>query len=317
MNTAELPRYCFGTWAIGGGDSWGECDEKESESSLRLAMDSGFTWFDTAPAYGNGLSETILGRAMRSQRDRIMITSKCGLVWDEKGSMVHKQRDGVTVYRNLTPDSIRRQLEQSLRRLGTDYIDVYVTHHQNPADSLDDAVDCLLRLIEEGKIGAFGISNSSISNAEGYCAHSKPLLDQEGYSILNQSKSDLLRFAESNGIYFQAYSPLERGLLTGHVSPDAQIIGAAKQSNPWFERGKIIRINKMLESVGALAMELDVSVGVLVCAYTASLSPAMGLCIGGRTRKQVEENSKLLSFSLSDEVRRKVSGILAESDLFE
>ena len=148
----DFPKFSLGTWSMGGGDSWGECDDRESISTVHAALDLGVKWIDTAPAYGNGRSEELLGKALKGRRQDIILASKCGLVWDETGSMEHIRRDGLVVYRNLTPPSIRRQLEATLTRLDTDYLDLYITHHQNPNDSLEATIGCLEELKKEGKV---------------------------------------------------------------------------------------------------------------------------------------------------------------------
>lgn len=298
-----LPRVSFGTWSMGGGDSWGESDERETLSSLHLAMDSGFTYFDTAPAYGNGRSEILLGKAVKGRRDKIIIASKCGLEWGESGSMLHKERDGVKVWRNLRKDAIKRQTEESLKRLNTDYIDVLLTHWQCPVDPMEETVEALEELKAEGKIRAWGSCNNTPESIEGYFSNGlKPILMQERWSLLERKNDDLLKLSEEKGVMFQAYSSMERGLLTGKVSPATLVVGSAKKSDPWFKRENIEKVNKALEPLMELAFSEKVPLQVLLSAYALSLSPAMGLILGARKMEQVKENALLLSYNISDEI---------------
>lgn len=301
MESGKL-KIAFGTWAIGGGDSWGASDEKESLAALDAAIDSGFLYFDTAPAYGNGRSERLLGRAVKGRRDKVLIQTKCGLEWGETGSMLHKERDGVKVWRNLGKAAVIRQTEESLKRLSTDYIDILLTHWQCPADPLDETIEALETLKRDGKIRAWGSCNNTPESLEGYFRHS-PLLIQERWSLLESSRSALIVFCEEKGVLFQAYSSMERGLLTGKVLPESEIRGSAKKSDPWFRKGNIERVNRALIPLQELAASEGVPLNVLISAYALSASPAMGLVIGARKVSQVEENAALLSYVMSEEVK--------------
>ncbi|MGN1163674.1 MAG: aldo/keto reductase [Candidatus Ornithospirochaeta sp.] len=310
MEKLELPRIAFGTWAMGGGDSWGKSDDSESLYSLSLAMELGFTYFDTAPAYGNGRSEVLLGKAIKNCRDKVIVASKCGLEWGESGSMLHKERDGVKVWRNLRKDAIVRQVEASLSRLDTDYIDVLLTHWQCPVDPIDETIEALEELKKSGKIRAWGSCNNTPESFLGYLSNGhSPILFQERWSLLERGNEGKLRTAEENGVMFQAYSSMERGLLTGKVKPEDIIEGSAKKSDPWFRRKNIERVNKALSPLSAMADEEGVPLSVLINAYSLSLSPAMGLVLGARKREQVKENAGILSYTLNDEKKKRIDSI--------
>ena len=300
-------KIAFGTWSIGGGDSWGPNDEKESLRALSAALDYGFTYFDTAPAYGNGLSETLLSKVLPPVRDKVIIATKCGLEWGEDGSMLHKERDGVKVWRNLKPQAIRRQTEASLRRLCTDYIDILLTHWQCPVDSIEETVETLEALKKEGKIRAWGSCNNTPLSLEGYFkGEGRPVLFQERWSLLEEKNKDILRYAEEKGVLFQAYSSMERGLLTGKVVPGGEIVGSAKRSDSWFRKENIEKVNKALLPLKRIAQDCSIPLQVLLSAYALSLSPSMSLVIGARKVEQVKENALLLDFRISDEIKREV-----------
>ena len=303
----NLPRVAFGTWSIGGGDSWGKNDENESVSALSAAIDLGFTYFDTAPAYGNGLSEILLGKVVKGRRDKLLIATKCGLEWGENGSMLHKERDGVKVWRNLKPEAIKRQVEDSLKRLDTDYIDVLLTHWQCPVDPLENTVRAMEDLKKEGKIRAWGSCNNTPDSLSGYFEDDlKPVLFQERWSLLERKNENILNYAEKKGVIFQAYSSMERGLLTGKVKPTDEIKGSAKKSDKWFKKENIERVNDALKPLIPLCEKNNVPMHVLLSSYALSLSPSFSLVLGARRVEQVVDNRRILSFSLSQEDKEEI-----------
>lgn len=304
----NLPRVAFGTWSIGGGDSWGKNDERESLSALSAAIDLGFTYFDTAPAYGNGLSERLLGEVIKSRRDKVFVATKCGLDWGESGSILHKERDGVKVWRNLKPDAIKRQVEGSLKRLDTDYIDVLLTHWQCPVDPLEESIRAMEDLRKEGKIRAWGSCNNTPESLVGYFENGqKPILFQERWSLLETANENILKVAEEKGVIFQAYSSMERGLLTGKIKPEDEIRGSAKKGDKWFRKENIVRVNEALAPLLGIADKNNVPLQVLLSSYALSLSPSFSLVLGARRIEQVVENRSVLTFALSEEDKNEIT----------
>lgn len=152
--TLKTPYIGMGTWAIGGGTWWGENDDALSIRTIEEAIDRGIVWFDTAPVYGIGHSENVVGKAIKQNRSRILLSTKCGLEWDHETPCFHKVMEGRNVYRDLSASAIRKNLEDSLRRLQTDYIDIYYTHWQTPDFSLyplEETMDTLLQLKKKGR----------------------------------------------------------------------------------------------------------------------------------------------------------------------
>lgn len=304
----NLPRVAFGTWSIGGGDSWGKNDERESLSALSAAIDLGFTYFDTAPAYGNGLSERLLGEVIKSRRDKVFVATKCGLDWGESGSILHKERDGVKVWRNLKPDAIKRQVEGSLKRLDTDYIDVLLTHWQCPVDPLEESIRAMEDLRKEGKVRAWGSCNNTPESLVGYFENGqKPILFQERWSLLETANENILKVAEEKGVMFQAYSSMERGLLTGKIKPEDEISGSAKKGDRWFKKENIVRVNEALKPLMGIAEKNNVPLQVLLSSYALSLSPSFSLVLGARRIEQVVENRSVLTFALSEEDKNEIT----------
>ncbi|MFA6732180.1 MAG: aldo/keto reductase [Sphaerochaeta sp.] len=297
----EIPALALGTWAIGGGDSWGESDDALSIKTIHRSLELGVTFIDTAPAYGNGLSEELLGKALQGRRSSCILATKCGLVWgaDDEGS-VHKSRDGVVIRRNLSPRSIQKQVEESLVRLKTDHIDLLLTHWQSIEPfftPIEETVEALEALQKEGKIRSYGACNVELDHLKEYQKHGKPALIQERYSMLTRNKAELASYCAEQGITFQAYSPLERGLLTGKASE--QVIGSAKTSISWFEPGKRERVQAMLHSLEGMAQKYQATVGNLVIAWTKQAYPTMNVLCGARKPEQMEENAKALSLTIT------------------
>ena len=283
----------MGTWAIGGGEWWGDNDEKESIRTIQYAVDQGITWIDTAPAYGFGLSEEVVGKAIKSCREKVVLSTKCGLEWREKGGSLHVHRDGRDLYRNLAPESIRKDLEDSLRRLQTDYIDVYYTHWQSVGDvAIEDTMQELMKMKQEGKIRAIGASNVTVAHLEEYLKYGQLDVIQERYSMVDRKiEKELMPFCNTHQITIQAYSPIEQGLLTGKVSNDRKLTpGDIRNSQvSWLPQNRIL-INQMLDGWKDLAEKYQCAIGNLVIAWTAEQSPYMNVLCGARKVHQVEEN---------------------------
>jgi methylglyoxal reductase len=211
----------FGAWAIGG-RWWGGTDVSESVKAIDSALDNGINFIDTAPAYGKGLSEEIIGKAIKNKREKTVLATKCGMVWHlSKNQFWYKYDDETNLYRNLSSGSIVYELENSLKRLKTDYIDLYQVHIPDADTPVSETMETLLRLKKEGKIRAIGVSNITKKDLIEYSQYGFIDTDQEKYSILDLDVEDeILPWCNQNGTTFLAYSPLSQGLLTGKISPD-------------------------------------------------------------------------------------------------
>lgn len=301
----RISELSLGTWAMGGGASWGPSDEKESARTIRTALDVGMNFLDTAPAYGNGLSEEILGRTLSDRRDKYVLATKCGLVWgpDDEGS-VHKSRDGVTVRRNLSPKSIRVQVEESLKRLDTEYIDLLITHWQaiEPfATPIEETVFVLEELKREGKIRAYGASNVSMDQIREYQKFGSLSLVQERFSLLSRQNFEKAKYCDEANITFQAYSPLERGILTGKINLKDEVVGTAKASIPWYQPEKGAQVHSMLNKLTEMSSRYGCSVGTLVIAWTMAQTGSMNVLCGARKAGHLKENAEAASIHLERE----------------
>lgn len=310
MNTIKIgksdintPFMAMGTWAIGGGTAWGENDDKLSVRTIDEAIDCGITWFDTAPVYNLGHSEEVVGKALKGRRHNVLISTKCGLEWDYETPVFHKVMEGRNVYRDLSAKGIRKNLEDSLRRLQTDYIDIYYTHWQTPDFALyplEETVGVLTELKKEGKIRAIGASNVTEDIIKGYCSLGQLDVIQEKYSILDSHiRSELAQVCEENKVSIQAYSPLEQGLLTGKVKADVKLAkGDVRNRNRFFSPENLPKVMRLLEHWKPLCLKYNCTMSNLVIACTAKTIDGLHVLCGARKPEQIRDNSGALLLTL-------------------
>lgn len=305
----------LGTWAVGGGSWWGKNDDTESIRAIHQALDLGLNWIDTAPVYGFGHSEDVVGQAIKGKRNHVIISTKCGLQWYNTKGSEYFSRDGHNVYKDLSPKSIRRDLEYSLKRLNTDYIDVYYTHWQSipPAFTpIEETMGELLKMKKEGKIRAIGASNVSLQNLKEYTSLGQLDVIQEKYNMLNRGvESDILPFCEAHHITLQTYSPIEQGLLTGKISPDIEIEPNSVRDHKkvWLPEN-ITLVNDMLSGWEDLTHKYNCPVGNLVIHWTLMQSNNINVLVGARKSEHVLENLQAAQLDLDpSEISRMTQDI--------
>ncbi len=287
----------LGTWAIGGGTWWGENNDKDSIRTIHEAIDQGINLIDTAPAYGFGHSEEVVGKAISDRRSNVLISTKCALRWtDEEGSFFFSA-DGKNVYRNLSRRAIRDDLENSLRRLGTDYIDIYITHWQSDEPFLtpiSETMAALTELKKEGKIRAIGASNVTTNHIEEYIKYGQLDVIQEKYSIIDRrAEKELLPLAKKQNITFQAYSPLEQGLLTGKIRKDyVPVKGSARSDQKCFKPENLPKVVDMVDSWKDLCIKYDCTPTHLAIAWLLAQDNHINVLCGARKIEQLEDNIK-------------------------
>lgn len=288
----QVPFLGMGTWAIGGGAWWGDNDDSLSVKAIQTAVEQGIQWIDTAPIYGLYHSETVVGEAMKHiDRDKVVLSTKCGLEWRHETPVLHKVVDGTTVYRDLSAKSIIEDVEDSLRRLHTDHLDVLYTHWQTPDFGiypLEETVEAMMKLKEQGKIRAIGASNVTADIIRGYCKYGQLDVIQEKYSLLTRRvEKQLLPTCKELGVSVQAYSPLEQGLLTGKVTMETTYPeGSTRNSNPSFQPERRSQALDMLAKWSDLTEKYDCSLAQLVIALTARMIPGLHVLCGARTPQQ-------------------------------
>ena len=221
----QVSVIALGTWGLGGGSVWSDRDSTaaEARSLLDACRDQGVNYIDTAPVYGTGASEELLGAALEGRRHDFILQSKCSLNWRGEGGNFHYSRDGCTVNNDTRPAAIRRDVEDSLRRMKTDYLDSVIVHYVCKSFPVEDTVGALEELIREGKIRAYGLSNSQPADLDAYQAAPQRAqgvsVVQEFFSILSPFHGrDYFPVCEKHNTTFQTYGVLEEGFLTGSAA---------------------------------------------------------------------------------------------------
>ncbi|CAN7221021.1 aldo/keto reductase [Devosia sp. LjRoot3] len=294
----------LGTWAIGGW-MWGGTEESESIAAIQASIDAGITLIDTAPAYGQGLAEELVGRAIKGRRDKVVLATKCGLVWHTTKGHHFFDYDGKPVHRYLGRDAIFYEVEQSLRRLGTDHIDHYITHWQDPTTPIAETMDALVELKRQGKIGSIGASNVSEADLKAYIATG--LLDaiQEEYSMARRGlESTLLPLCRQNSVSVLSYSSLSRGLLTGKVGPDREFSGDdQRRTDPHFSLGNREKVGRLMADIAPIAAAHAATPSQVVIAWTIRQPGITFALCGARNVSQARENAGAAEIDLSpDEI---------------
>lgn len=296
----------LGTWAIGGGSWWGDSDREKSIETIRVALDKGINLVDTAPGYGYGQSEQVVGEAIKGRRGQVILSTKCGLWWQDDTGSPFFELDGYAVRRSLSPDTIKREIELSLTRLDTDYIDLYFTHWQSmpPCETpIEETMKCLMDLKAQGMIHAIGASNVTAENITEYLEFGELDVVQEKYSMLDRKLENTLRpICLEAGLSVMAYSPLEQGLLTGRIGMDYVVDEKeARAAIPWIKPENRRKVLEMLDSWQPLTKKYSCPLSNLVIAWTLAQTGITHVLCGARKPAHIEETAQAASIKLSDE----------------
>ncbi|VTQ06563.1 aldo/keto reductase [Sphingobacterium daejeonense] len=298
----------FGAWAAGGW-MWGSTDRKDAVEAIVAAYEVGVTTIDTAPIYGQGASEEIVGEALKDiPRDKTQILTKYGMRWDlEKGDFAFhsKKNNGeeIEIYKYAGKESIIYECEQSLKRLGTDYIDLYQIHWPDSTTPLDETFEAVVQLMEQGKVRYAGVCNY---NAQLMAEAEKtvPLVsNQIPFSMVNRGvEEETIPYCIKHNKAVLAYSPLERGLLTGKIKPGYEFQeGDHRASHPHFQPDFIERTNVLLERIKPLADDKAVTLAQLVLRWTIERPGITIALAGARNAHQSVQNAKAMDFDISQE----------------
>jgi len=310
----------FGAWAIGGW-RWGGTDRNESIKAIQAAYAEGVTSIDTAPAYGQGLSEEIVAEAIQGiPRDKIQILTKFGLRWDVKqGTFFFKSTsDGkeIEMYKLASKESIVKECEDSLQRLKTDYIDLYQIHWHDVTTPVHDTMEAVLRLKEQGKIREIGVCNYNVELMKEAEETVKLAADQVWYSMIQRDiEKDLVPYCIENKKSIIAYSPLHRGILTGKIKPGHVFSeDDHRQSLSHYTNENIKRTNEMLDKLRPLAQSKSATLAQLVLRWTIE-QPGITIALAGaRNTEQAIQNAKAVNVILSKD---EISFINKQLDVFE
>ncbi len=308
INCTDLrtSRIGLGTWAMGGW-IWGGADQEESIRTIHTALDKGINLIDTAPMYGFGRSEEIVGQAVEQWggREKVIIATKVGLEW----------HDGV-VFRNATRERINREIEDSLRRLRTSYIDLYQIHWPDPSAPIGDTADAMRRLLEQGKIRAIGVSNFSPEQMDAFRAVVPLHTNQPPYNLFErQIEQDVLPYTRRNSIGTLAYGALCRGLLSGKMRPDSEFTGDdLRKVDPKFRPPRYAQYLKAVERLDSFAREKYGKRVIHLAMRWLLDQPGVTVALwGARHPQQMMPMDDMLGWSLSADAMRAIDQILRET----
>jgi aryl-alcohol dehydrogenase-like predicted oxidoreductase len=307
-SSVEASVITFGAWAIGGW-MWGGADPKDAIDAIRASYDHGVTSIDTAPAYGQGLSEEIVGEAIQGiSRDKIQLFTKFGLRWDTaQGEFFFKSRDNagrdINMHKLASRDSIIKECESSLKRLRTDYIDLYQIHWPDATTPVAETMEAMQHLLIQGKIKAAGVCNYSSTQMLEAERTVKLASNQVPYSmVFRDIEKEIVPCALKHNMAIIAYSPLQRGLLTGKIKPGHQFnAGDTRVGNPYYTGENISRVNSFIDKLRPLAEKKGATPGQLVIRWTIEQPGITIALVGARNRQQAVENAGAVDVKLSDE----------------
>src|SRR5688572_6004056 len=310
-SSVKVTPIAFGAWAIGGW-MWGGAEDKAAINAIKASLDAGITTIDTAPIYGFGKSEELVGQALQGMsRDKYQILTKFGMNWKtNKGEFFFDSIDNTgkatKIYKYSGKESILQECEDSLRRLKTDYVDLLQIHWPDATTPISETMEAVAKLIEQGKIRAAGVCNYSVDQVDEALKTVKIVSNQVPYSaIFRGIEKNVVPQAVAKKLSILPYSPLQRGLLTGKIKRDHKFNeGDTREGNRFYKPENIDRTNAFLQKIKPIADGYGVSLAQLVINWTTR-QPAMDcVLVGARDEQQVKENVKALSFKLKeDEVK--------------
>ena len=299
----------FGAWALGGGDwvySWGLQDDQESIAAIHHALDLGINWIDTAAGYGLGHSEEVVGRTLAGMTDRPYVFTKCSLTWNERGEFVD----------SLKRDSIRRECEDSLRRLKLDCVDLYQIHWPRPDEDLEEGWATLAELQREGKVRWIGVSNFSVAQMRRVDKIAPINTLQPPYSLIcPEVEQEILPYCRKHNIGVIVYSPMYSGLLTGKMTAERIKNMPAddwRQHNPEFQSPRLERNLKLVSVLTEIGKQYGVEPGVVAIAWTLRHPAVTGAIVGLRRPNQVDGIFPAAEFRLSPQEIEQLNEIASE-----
>lgn len=301
----EASVVSFGAWGIGGGSVWSDMAPGVAEvrNLLDAAKDLGINYIDTAPVYGTGMSETLLGEALKGRRDQFLLQTKCSLNWRKEGGNFHYERDGYTVNNDTRPEAIKKDVEDSLLRMQTDYIDVLVVHYVCKSWPVEETMKAMQQLIQEGKIRAVGLSNSKPADLDEYEKYGPVALVQEQFSLLAPYHGmGYFPTVKEHGTTFQVYGVLEEGFLTAPDYVDRTFPkGDVRGKLPWIHEPVKTEVHNLFKALEPLCEKYNCSYSNLVQAWALAQYPNLNLLTGFRRAETMRDTCRCLDLSISDE----------------
>jgi aryl-alcohol dehydrogenase-like predicted oxidoreductase len=305
----SLSRLGLGTWAMGGGGwvgAWGPQDDRASQAAIRRALDGGINWIDTAPIYGFGHAEAIVGAALRGTPRKPIIATKLSRAWDENGK----------VYGNLQRERVRPAVEGSLRSLQVDAIDLYQIHWPDPDPDIEEAWGAVADLVREGKIRYAGVCNFSLAQLQRLHPIHPVASVQLPYSMLARGiEAGMLEHCARHGIGLLTYSPMERGLLAGRFTrervrtlpPDDH-----RRRDSLFQDPSLGATLDLVEGLRPLAARHGRTVAQLAIAWVLRRPQVTAAIVGARAPAQIEETVKAAGWTLSEDEIQAIDALLTK-----
>ena len=304
----NLTTVGLGTWAMGGPwqFGWGPQDDNEAIAAILTALDKGINWIDTAPIYGLGHSEELVGKALKQTKQKPLIATKCGLLWDEKNERAPC----------LKKESIRKECHESLKRLGVEAIDLYQMHWPEPEEDVGEAWEEMAKLADEGKVRYIGVSNFNIEQIERIRKIHKVASLQPPYSMLHREVEDgLLEYCAQNNIGVIAYSPMQRGLLTGKFSQE-RLAGLPlddhRRRNPDFHDPQFTATLQLVERLKEIAERNGTTCAQLAISWVLRRPEVTAAIVGARRPEQIAETAPASDWNLSEKDIEEIEKLLAQ-----
>jgi len=304
----ELTKVGLGTWAMGGPwqFGWGPQDDGEAISAVLRALDNGINWIDTAPVYGLGHSEELVGRALKQTGEKPVIATKCGLLWNDR-------REKVSC---LKRQSIRQECHASLKRLGIETIDLYQMHWPQPQEDIAEAWEEMVKLAEEGKVRYIGVSNFNVEQIELVRQIAPVASLQPRYNMLHRNVEDeLLGYCAQNDIGVVVYSPMDRGLLTGKFSAE-RLAGLPlddhRRRKPDFQEPAFTATLELVEQLRPITERNSITLAQLAISWVLRRSEVTAAIVGARRPDQIDETATASDVDLSSEDIEEIDWLLTE-----
>ena len=319
----DVSRVALGCWAIGGPSMWTDSTDRDSAATIQAAIEEGINFFDVAPVYGFGHAEEVLGNTLQTlgKRTEVYIATKCGLVPDGAGG----------IRRDLSPGSIFREIEKSLDRLRTDYIDLYQLHWPDPNTPIDETIGALAELREKGTIRAIGVSNHSltttrrvheevrIASYQGlYNALERDPLSYHTLPLEYRTEREILPYCAAQQIAFIPYSPLFQGLLAGTIDKTTRFAaGDVRGANPKLSGEVRARYIQAVEKLNIVAREAEKPLSHIAINWLLTRPAVTTVICGAQFPTHIRESASATTWSLDESTTRRIDRIVSESGIAE
>jgi len=317
----EVSTIAFGAWAIGGW-LWGGADSKDAVKAMEVAIDNGMTTIDTASVYGFGLSEELVGKAIKGKRAKVQVLTKFGMSWNgTKGEYFFDSKDNsgnsIKIYKHSSKEKVIEDCDSSLKRLNTDYIDLFQIHWPDATTPVAETMEALEILIGKGKIRAGGVCNYSAELVKEADSVFSIASNQVPYSMVNRRiEEEVVPLCISKNIGILAYSPMQRGLLTGKIKPGHKFNeGDNRPSTTYYKEPNLTNILKLVEKMQPVADNHNATIAQVVLNWTMNRPGITCVLAGARNPGQVLDNAGAVSFSLQKEEVELIESLIADFTL--